>query len=118
MQHDAGQLALIEEIVNGKGHFAGMARAGTGKSTTIAAGINKSKVGRILYLAFNRDVVAHMRGKLPSYVRIDTFHGWALRNMEKAYPGIEVKPSRHKQLIHKMTRGWMAKQRKAGRYRR
>lgn len=53
------------------------ASAGSGKSTTIAEGAKRLGPGRrILFFAFNKDIVTALRAKLPYFVTATTFHSY------------------------------------------
>lgn len=88
----------------GEGHLCVFARAGTGKSTTLVAGIKlwlkkAARNARALYTAFNKDIILDAReklGVLPG-VECETSHAIGNRHLRRSYPQAG-RPGAHKNL--------------------
>lgn len=89
------QIALFSFIENEEGSCIVDAKAGSGKTTSILAACDRLPKGsRILFLAFNRSIVAELKEKLPSGVVCKTFNGcgwnaW-VRYTGKSYNQIKI----------------------------
>lgn len=75
------QLAIFDEIENGRGHLVIEALAGTGKSTSVEEGIDYVPRGEsILFLAFNADIVKAFK-KRGTRAQTMTTHSLGLRTL-------------------------------------
>jgi DNA helicase II / ATP-dependent DNA helicase PcrA len=78
------QEAVFEAVVYGKGNLGVVARAGSGKSTTILEAARRLPRGVHAGLtAFGRDIAAELQRKAPKHLRVKTFNAagyWLLRS--------------------------------------
>src|SRR6188768_634789 len=58
------QEAIFDWFANGTGHLTVVARAGTGKTTTIIEGINRAPESRILLAAFNKRIAEELTARI------------------------------------------------------
>jgi superfamily I DNA/RNA helicase len=85
------QQAIFDDVARGRGHTVVVARAGSGKSTTIEEAVRRVPAGAtIAVVAFGRDIAAEMRTRL-SDVAVDvlTCHAYGFRQLgSKANGGV------------------------------
>jgi DNA helicase-2/ATP-dependent DNA helicase PcrA len=82
------QQAIFQNLGQGQGHTVVVARAGSGKTTTLVEGLNYLPPGRTLLVAFNRDIKEELRKRAPSRVKVQTLHGLGLATL-KRHPAFE-----------------------------
>lgn len=68
-----------------------VARAGSGKTSTLAALAEASPAKRALYLAFNRSIAAEARQRFPRHVRVTTLHALAYAAVVGSSPAFRRK---------------------------
>lgn len=85
------QEAIFANIATGKGHTVVLARAGSGKTTTIMEGLkhvpNKKSV---LLAAFNRKIADELTSRAPVGVEVSTLHSYGLRQVKSAFGKVRV----------------------------
>ena len=78
------QETIWQALLGGSSHLLIEARAGTGKSTTCAEGMNRiDRRHRVTYCAFNKAIATEFAGKAPAYCTSATMHSLgygAIRN--------------------------------------
>lgn len=87
------QIAIYEAVANGSDDLIVVARAGTGKSTTIERAVTKVPANlSVLVLAFNKPVADAMKGRLRRFKNVDvrTCHSFGLKAIRLAHPDAEV----------------------------
>ena len=120
VQHDEGQLALIAHAERDPRHVVCLARAGTGKTTTLRAALPRMRPGLKRVLAFNRDIADEWRRWKEKHNRIDlevaTFHALAIKTVS-AWVGkhVEVDRMRGRNIARRVALGWQKQERAAGR---
>jgi DNA helicase-2/ATP-dependent DNA helicase PcrA len=81
------QQAIFDHVVSGTGHGVVIARAGSGKSTTIEEAVRRVPSGEtVLVLAFGRDIAKAMADKLPRSAYCMTTHSFGKRLCESTFP--------------------------------
>ena len=84
MNFSSYQQNFFDMIETGTGSILLNAKAGSGKTTTIVEASNRlPRNSKVLFLAFNKNIVEELQGRLASHVRCVTFNscGWtAWRN--------------------------------------
>jgi superfamily I DNA/RNA helicase len=90
------QEAIFEDIASGDGNTIVEARAGSGKSSTIEAGLaHLPRNADALIVAFNKPIADSMRdrvalaqkaGSVPGGVAVSTLHSYGLRQLSNALP--------------------------------
>lgn len=84
------QIAIHEWIANGEGNCEVVARAGTGKTTTITWGISRAKEQDILYLVFNKKNEVEAKAKiLDPRVTIRTLNAFGFRCCGSVWRGVK-----------------------------
>ena len=69
------QNAIFADFQSGVGHSVVVACAGSGKTTTILAGLNHlPSDARVLFCAFGRDIARELRERAPPHVDVKTLH--------------------------------------------
>lgn len=80
------------------GNLAVRARAGTGKTSTIQEAVKRMH-GRILVLAFNKDIREELAKRLPTSVDVFTTHSLGLRALRRAEPRCRIDGDRLRNLL-------------------
>ncbi len=94
------QQAIWDEIVNGNTHLVIKALAGTGKSTTCRESMYLADSGlRILYLAFNKDIVVDFSKGVPANCEIATINAKGHRMLCKAFPNLTLNQNKVEGII-------------------
>ena len=80
------QKAIFRDINSGKGHTVVIARAGSGKTSTIVEGFKYLPKGKkTLMVAFNKAIAEELKQRAPSYVDIMTLHSLGFRAIKQAF---------------------------------
>lgn len=81
------QKAIFQDISSGTGHTQVIARAGSGKSSTIIEGFYHLPKGKTaLMVAFNKSIQTELESKAPSTVQVLTLHALGFRACKSAFP--------------------------------
>lgn len=83
------QTAIFDEIKNGDGNVVVLARAGSGKTTTIIESLNHlPSTAKILLCAFNKDIQTELESRAPPHVTVRTMHsiGFELIRKNETWP--------------------------------
>lgn len=84
-------------------HAVVIARAGTGKTTTIVEAVRqlleKLPETKILVCAFNKSIQIELQSRLPANADCATFHSLGLRSITSARGKVGIKTEREKQLV-------------------
>lgn len=84
------QKAIFEDVARGTGHTVVIARAGSGKTTTIVEAFKYiPKKMKTLMVAFNKSIADELREKAQSYIDVMTLHSLGFRAIRSAF-GKEV----------------------------
>jgi len=84
------QRAIFEDVYRGEGHTVVIARAGSGKTTTIVEAFKYvPKKLKTLMVAFNKSIADELRERAPSYIDVMTLHSLGFRAIRSAF-GKEV----------------------------
>lgn len=96
------QADFFNWISTGKGSAFLQARAGTGKTTTLIEGCKLFK-GTVILLAFNKNIVEEIKGRLTWLNKRDveaaTFHSVGLKAVRKVYPRTRIDAGRKRDEI-------------------
>src|SRR5271168_1626222 len=80
------QKAIFKDINNGSGHTVVIARAGSGKTSTIVEGFKYLPKGKkTLMVAFNKSIADELKQKAPSYVDTMTLHSLGFRAIKQSF---------------------------------
>lgn len=93
------QLAVFDEVENGKGHVLITARAGCAKTTTIVEAANRlDGNSSILMCAFNKEIANELDRKVLGHVRVSTLHALGFKALQKAWPSVgRIEPNQQKE---------------------
>lgn len=83
------------------GNLAVRARAGAGKTSTIVEAVRKMR-GKILVLAFNKDIREELAHRLPTSVDVLTTHSLGLRALRRAEPHSRIDGDRLKKMLREL----------------
>lgn len=88
---DRYQRAVFDDLAQGQGHTVVLARAGSGKTTTIIAGLDHlPSWGTVLLTAFNKGVERELKARAPSHVRVRTLHGLGYSALRQHHGSVEI----------------------------
>jgi hypothetical protein len=94
------QETIWNALANSDDHVVVKALAGTGKSFTCRVGMGVlPKSARILYLAFNKQIVREFEEGAPDNATVCTLNSIGFRTVKSAFPGVLVDDSKVKNLI-------------------
>jgi len=80
------QKNIYDKVKNDTCHIIVNAVAGSGKTTTLVALLNMIPKGkRVIFVAFNRDIVKELRNRVPSHVEVKTLHSFGLNECRFKY---------------------------------
>lgn len=81
----AYQLAIFREVAEGHGHTVVIARAGSGKTSTIVEAFRHVPRGKTtLVCAFNKEIEVELKKRAPSGVEVKTLHGYGFAAIRRA----------------------------------
>jgi superfamily II DNA or RNA helicase len=71
------QTAIFDDVAQGRGNTVVLARAGTGKTTTILEALKHVPEGATaLMVAFNKAIATEMKDRAPGNVDVSTLHSY------------------------------------------
>ena len=80
------QKNIFRDIANGVGHTVVIARAGSGKTSTIVEGFKYLPKGKkTLMVAFNKSIADELKQRAPSYVDVMTLHSLGFRAIKQSF---------------------------------
>lgn len=80
------QKAIFKDIAAGAGHTVVIARAGSGKTSTIIEGFKYIPKGKkTLMVAFNKNIAEELKARAPSYVDTLTLHSLGFRAIKQSF---------------------------------
>lgn len=80
------QKDIFRDINSGAGHTVVIARAGSGKTSTIVEGFKYLPKGKkTLMVAFNKSIAEELKQRAPSYVDVMTLHSLGFRAIKLAF---------------------------------
>src|SRR5271157_3304842 len=82
----AYQKDIFRDIAQGTGHTVVVARAGSGKTSTIVEGFKYLPKGKkTLMVAFNKSIAEELKQRAPSYVDVMTLHSLGFRAIKQSF---------------------------------
>jgi DNA helicase II / ATP-dependent DNA helicase PcrA len=80
------QKNIFRDIARGTGHTVVIARAGSGKTSTIVEGFKYLPKGKkTLMVAFNKAIAEELKQRAPSYVDVMTLHSLGFRAIKQSF---------------------------------
>ena len=100
------QLAIFEDVVRGRGHTVVIARAGSGKTSTIVEALKYVPTGyTVLLVAFGTDIAAEMAARAPKGVTVSTLHSYGLSLIRRTYGNVTVDKWRGANIVRAVAGG-------------
>jgi DNA helicase-2/ATP-dependent DNA helicase PcrA len=104
----AQQRAIFAAVASEQGHLQIVARAGTGKTTTIIEALSHVPRGqRVLLCAFNKSIADELTSRAPRGVKVSTLHGLGFGAVLRRWPSISKTPdkTRDRRLMERALEG-------------
>src|SRR5208283_5161428 len=80
------QKNIFKDIAQGLGHTVVIARAGSGKTSTIVEGFKYLPKGKkTLMVAFNKAIADELKERAPSYIDVMTLHSLGFRAIKQTF---------------------------------
>lgn len=80
------QKAIFKDVATGNGHTVVIARAGSGKTSTIVEGFKYVPRGKkCLMVAFNKAIAEELKQRAPSYIDTLTLHSLGFRAIKQSF---------------------------------
>lgn len=80
------QKAIFKDIATGTTHTVVIARAGSGKTSTLIEGFKYLPKGRkSLMVAFNKSIADELKQRAPSYIECSTLHSLGFRSIKQTF---------------------------------
>jgi DNA helicase-2/ATP-dependent DNA helicase PcrA len=87
----AYQQAIFRDVAEGVGHTVVVARAGSGKTSTIMKALTFVPPGLSAFMAaFNKSIADELRGRAPRSVYVSTLHSFGLKACVSAFGRLQV----------------------------
>jgi ATP-dependent DNA helicase UvrD/PcrA len=85
------QQAVFRDVAEGEGHTVVLARAGSGKTTTIVQAFNFVPAGQsVLMVAFNKSIATELQARAPKGVEVSTLHSFGLKTIYRTLGKVRV----------------------------
>ncbi len=99
--YSAYQLAIFNNVAEGRGHTVVMARAGSGKTTTIMEALNHVPPEcTTLMVAFNKSIADELRTRAPKDVDVLTLHAYGNKAVYRAFGKTRINGDKVMDMIH------------------
>lgn len=97
------QQAIFRDVADGKGHSVVVARAGSGKTTTLVQALRHvPPKKRVLMVAFNKSIERELSEKAPKGVEVRTLHGYGFALLRRTNSKVSVDENKVKALIEEL----------------
>ena len=94
------QKDIFRDIAKGTGHTVVIARAGSGKTSTIVEGFKYLPKGKkTLMVAFNKSIADELKQRAPSYVDVMTLHSLGFRAIKQNFGEVVLENDKSHHLI-------------------
>jgi DNA helicase-2/ATP-dependent DNA helicase PcrA len=94
------QQAVFEDVARGVGHTVVMARAGSGKTTTIVEALHHIPAGTSwLLVAFNKSIQVELSARAPAGGEVSTLHSLGLKACTRAFGKVQIDANKNYALI-------------------
>lgn len=93
------QKEIFKDIAKGNDHTVVIARAGSGKTSTIVEGFKYIPKGKkTLMVAFNKNIAEELKQRAPSYVDVLTLHSLGFRAIKQTFGNVVLENDKAKSL--------------------
>lgn len=100
---DRYQQAIFDDFAYGQGHTVVRARAGSGKTSTIIAGLDHlPSWGTVLLTAFNKGIELELKARAPQHVRVRTLHGLGLSALRQHLGSVEIDEDKGRRIAYQV----------------
>lgn len=100
MEWSEYQRAIFDDVATGDGNTVVVARAGTGKTTTIVEALKHVPAGETcLLVAFNKSIARELGERTPPGVRVATLHSHGFSAVRREFPGVAVEEGKARRLV-------------------
>lgn len=97
------QEAVFRDITYGRRHTVVKARAGSGKTSTIAEGVKRIPVGaRTLMVAFNKVIERELSARVGSRAEVRTLHAFGFRSLCRAFGNVSQEPDKVRIILREL----------------
>src|SRR5574338_517808 len=94
------QKNIFKDIAKGEGHTVVIARAGSGKTSTIVEGFKYLPKGRkTLMVAFNKSIAEELEQRAPSYVDTMTLHSLGFRAIKQSFGNVVLENDKSRTIV-------------------
>jgi DNA helicase-2/ATP-dependent DNA helicase PcrA len=91
------QKNIFRDIAKGEGHTVVIARAGSGKSSTIIEGFKYIPKGKkTLMVAFNKSIADELKQRAASYIDVMTLHSLGFRSIKQTFGEVVLETNKAK----------------------
>lgn len=107
-KYSENQIGIFSEILDDRRRSILLnSVAGSGKSTTIVESLNFiSPYELTILLAFNKDIVRELEGKVPSHVKVATLNSWGMKELRFHFGNITLDESKVSKIIDRLIPTW------------
>lgn len=94
------QKNIFKDIAKGIGHTVVIARAGSGKTSTIVEGFRYIPRGKkTLMVAFNKSIADELKQRAPSYVDVMTLHSLGFRAIKQSFGNVILENDKCRSIV-------------------
>lgn len=94
------QKNIFKDIAQGVGHTVVIARAGSGKTSTIVEGFRYIPRGKkTLMVAFNKSIADELKQRAPSYVDVMTLHSLGFRAIKQSFGNVILETDKCRSIV-------------------
>lgn len=94
------QKAIFKDIAKGMGHTVVIARAGSGKTSTIVEGFKYLPKGKkTLMVAFNKSIADELKQRAASYIDVMTLHSLGFRAIKQSFGNVVLENNKCRTIV-------------------
>jgi len=94
------QKAIFRDIATGPGHTVVIARAGSGKTSTIVEGFKYIPRGqKTLMVAFNKSIADELKQRAASYIDVMTLHSLGFRAIKQSFGNVVLENDKSRAIV-------------------
>ena len=96
------QQAIFDEVQHGTGHLVVLARAGTGKTTTLIEAVRRIPDKRVLLCAFNKSIAIELQQRAPGHCDVKTLHSLGYAAVMRLWGKVRLDDKRELDLLQRV----------------
>ena len=93
------QQAIFDEVQHGAGHLVVIARAGTGKTTTLVEAVKRIPDKKVLLCAFNKSIATELQQRAPAHCDVKTLHSLGYAAVMKVWGRVRLDDKRELEIL-------------------